>query len=70
MSNPWTLDLAKLIVPNVFIDVEFIRVLAQSYHPATRSMRFPDGSPLVVLTKAAIIECFDLNKQALSKIDL
>ena len=36
--NPWTLDLAKLIVPNVFIDVEFIKVLAQYYHLATRTI--------------------------------
>lgn len=53
--NSSTLDLDKLIVLNVFIDVEFIKVLAQYYHPATGTIRMLDGSPLVALTKEEII---------------
>lgn len=31
LSNPWKLELAKVIVPNVFIDVELIEVLTRNY---------------------------------------
>lgn len=36
VSNTWMLDIARLIVPNVFVDVEFIRLLAKHYHLATK----------------------------------
>ena len=64
------LDIARLIVPNVFVDVEFIRLLAKHNHLATKTVRFPNGAILVEVTRKAIIECFGLNKQALTKINL
>lgn len=43
-SNPWNLDLVKVIVPNVFIDVELIKVLAHNYKKETRTVRGIDGT--------------------------
>lgn len=70
VSNAWMLDIARLIVPNVFFDVEFIRLLAKNYHSATKTVRFSNDTVLVEVTRKAIIECFGLNKQALTKMDL
>lgn len=68
VSNPWTLDLAKLIIPNVFVDVELIQVLVENYHPVIRIVRMLIGNPLLVITRLTIVDYFMLNKQAITKI--
>lgn len=69
VSNPWTLDLGKLIVQNVFVDVELIQTLVENYHSVTRIVRMPSEDPLLVVTRSAIIDCFMLNIHAITKID-
>lgn len=69
-SNSWTLDFAKLIVPNVFIEIEIIKSLSHSYHAPTKIVRLPNGECLVDVTRDAIIKCFKLNKQVVTEVNL
>lgn len=69
-SNPWTLDLAKLIVPNVFIDIELIKDLSNSYHAPTKTARLPNGGCLFDVSRDAIIKCFILNKKVVVEVNL
>lgn len=69
-SNPWKLDLVKVIVLNLFIDVELIEVLARNYKKETRTVKGIDINPILVITRSCIEECFGLNRQALTKIDM
>jgi hypothetical protein len=46
-SNPWTLDVEKMIFPNAFVDIELIQALAQIYHAPTKTIRLPSGGCLV-----------------------
>lgn len=58
----------KLIVPDVFVDVELIQTLTKNYHPVTKT-RMASGDPLLVVTRSTIIDCFMLKRQAITKID-
>lgn len=69
-SNPWTLDLAKQIVPNIFIDIELIKALSHSYHSPTKIFRLPNGGCLVDVSREAIIKCVNLNKQVVTEVNL
>lgn len=69
-SSPWALELAKLIVPNTFIDVELVKYLACSYHAPSKKFRLPDGGCLVDVSREAIIKCFNLNKQVVTEVNL
>ena len=60
-NNPWRFDLEKVVVPNVFVDVELINVLAKHYEPSTRTVRKLDGMPLLVITKSYVEQCFRLS---------
>lgn len=70
ISNPWTLEMGKLMVPNVFFDIEIIWALSSRYHAPSKAIRLLDGQCLVDICREAIIRCFDLNKQAVTEIDL
>lgn len=62
--------MAKLIVPNVFINIELIKALAHHYHAPTKTVRLPNGGCLVDVMRDAIIKCFNLNKQAITEVNL
>jgi len=62
--------LVKLIVSNVFIDVDLIKALAHSYHAPTKTVRLPNGECLVDISRDAIIKCFNLNKQVVTEVNL
>lgn len=56
-------------MPNVFIDVKNIKVLAHNYKKETRTVKGIDINPILVITRSCIGECFGLNRKAITKID-
>lgn len=49
VCNPWKKNLAKLIFPKVFIDVDLMKALFQCYNLATKSFHNRDGTILFTL---------------------
>lgn len=70
MSNPWILNLGKLVVPNVFVEPMLIRELAIAYDSSRWSVRTPEGYVLLDISHRAIIECFGLDGSALKGINI
>lgn len=62
MSNPWTLDVRKLAVPNFFVELELIRFMTRRYHPKSLTIRTIEGNIMVDIIKEAIVSFFELNK--------
>lgn len=60
ICNPWKHDLAKLIVPEVFVDVALMKELIKAYNPITRGFHRYDGSSLCTLDINSFIEAFGL----------
>ena len=60
VSNPWTRNLGKLIVPEVYMDVDLIKALVNAYNPTTWPFHRKDMSILCTLSKDAFVEAFDL----------
>lgn len=69
-SNPWFIDVGRLVVPNVFLEVDIIRVLAKIFEPVTKTIKRLDGPVLVDIKPLVIVEYYDLNRKALATIDL
>lgn len=69
VSNPWRLNLGKLVVPNIFVEPMLIRELAKNYHLQSMIVKTAIGHVLVDVSKEAIIECFDLDRSALRRIN-
>lgn len=61
VCNPWKNNLAKLIFLEVFVDVDLMKALIQSYNPATKSFHRRDGTILCTLDCASFIEAFGLD---------
>jgi len=61
MSNPWHLNLGKLVVLDVFVNVELLKLLAKHYNPSLKAICNPQGEPVIHLSKNAICEVFDLD---------
>lgn len=60
ICNPWMRNLAKLIMPNVFVDVDLMKELIRSYNPITKCFHRYDGSILCTLDRNTFIEAFGL----------
>jgi hypothetical protein len=52
--NPWRLNLGRLVVLNVFVDVELIKALANKYDPNRATIKLHDGFYLCILSKDLI----------------
>lgn len=37
ISNPWNINLGKLIIPEVFIDIDLKKVLIKEYNPTSKA---------------------------------
>jgi len=61
VSNPWHLNLGKLVVPDVFLNVELLQLLAKQYNPSLKAICNPQGEPIIHLLKNEIYEVFDLD---------
>lgn len=70
VSNPWMSGLAKLIIPEVFLDVDALLMLAQCYDPLSKTIRKDDGSPLVTLDRKSFMRAFRIQIPMAMEIDL
>lgn len=59
----------KLVVVNVFVEPLLIRELAKRYHPKRMTIKVANGYILLDVSKDAIVECFDLDRSALTNIN-
>lgn len=59
-TNPWMRNLGKLIMPEVYMDVDLINALVNAYNPTTWSFHRKDMSILYTLSKNAFVKAFDL----------
>jgi len=62
--------MAKLICPNVFINLDFLRVVIQRYDPGSRAVLVGNGVVMIKITKDYISSVFNLNPAASNEIDL
>lgn len=69
MSNPCRFDMAKLIVPDVFVEVDLIRAMATMYDSASRKIRTVEGTILVDIIPMEIVNFLGLTRQAVVDID-
>ena len=70
MCNPWNRNMAKLIFLEVFIDVDLLKALINSYNPITRAFHRHNGSILCTLDRTSFIEAFELSGQMDVPIDI
>lgn len=69
VSNPWTLNLGNLVVPNVFVEPMLIRELSKAYNSPSLTIRTVKGYVLLDISHRAIVECFALDGYALRGIN-
>ena len=68
--NPWVRNIAKLIFPKVFIDVDLVKGIMKTYNLATRSFYKYNGSILCMLERPSFIEAFGLERKMSEQIDV
>lgn len=69
-SNPWRRNLAKLIFPEVYVDVDLLKALIASYIHAKKSFHKQDRNVLCRLDHASFIEAFGLEGQMSVEVDI
>lgn len=69
VNNLWRLNLGKLAVDNVFVNVELMKSLANNYDPKTRTIYDYMGKPILSITKEIIDVVFDLDWRFKEQID-
>ena len=70
MSNPWEKNLGRLLVPQVFVDVDLMKGLIKSCNPSTKTFCNEDRSVLFCLDKNAIFKAFGMGGPMSKKIDI
>lgn len=61
VCNPWKKNLANLIFPEVFLDIDLMKALFKCYNPATKSFHKKDGTVLCTLDHESFMEAFGLS---------
>lgn len=69
ISNLWTSNLGKLVVPNVFSNMDLVKALERYYDVDNRVIESRKGSLLLEISRKEIIESFSLNPLASVTID-
>lgn len=69
ICNPWNRNIANLICPEVFIDVDLVKALIKSYNLVTRNFHRHNGSFLCTLVRTSFIDAFKLEGQMDTPID-
>ena len=70
ICNTWKKNLAKLISPKVFVDVDLMKALFYCYNLATKYFYRKDGSIFCTLGHESFIEAFGLDGAMGQPIDL
>lgn len=60
VCNPWRLNLGRLAVPNVFINIELVKALASQYNSKKRTIQSPNGADMLVISQDLISNVFQL----------
>lgn len=60
------MNLSKLVVPNVFVNVDLMRLISSKYDPKERTVYIANGDTLMLFRKVQICKVFQL----LSSMDL
>ena len=60
VCNPWKLNLGKLVCPNVFVNAELVKLLADHYDPKHKEICDPSRKPQIHVSKEGIGEVFKL----------
>ena len=61
ICHPWRKNLAKLIFPEVFLDIDLMKALFRCYNPTTKSFHKKDGTVLCTLDRESFMEAFGLS---------
>ena len=57
-------------MPEIFVDVDLVKELIQSYNPSMKTFYNEDMSIFCCLDKNAVIEAFGLGRPMLKKVDI
>lgn len=49
VCHPQELNLGKLVVPNVYVNVELMKVIAKKYYPKKKMICDSQGSPFILI---------------------
>lgn len=55
ICNPWVRNFAKLIVPDVFVDVDLMKELIKAYNLITKGFHRHDGSILCIVDRNTLL---------------
>lgn len=69
MNNAWRLDLWKLVIPNIFFNVDLIKKVGKSYNQDTKSVYTQKGVLVARFDRGSICEMFMLNPNVDMPID-
>lgn len=58
--HTWKMDMGKLVVPNVYVDVDLVKDIAARYDPVSKNFRACNGAEVIKITKEGIAEAFKL----------
>lgn len=62
INSIWELDVGKLIVPGVFMDVDLLTQIANNYDSNTRTMRNVNGGSIIEITNEEFRRVFQLSE--------
>lgn len=62
IGNPWRLNLGKLVVPNVYVNIDIVKLLIQHYDSKKREICNIERKPYFHVSREAIFEVFDLTE--------
>lgn len=62
MNSIWELDVGKLMVPGVFMDVDLLTQIAHNYDPLTKSVRDINRKTLIEVNDDEFKNIFGLNE--------
>lgn len=68
VSNPWTCGLARLIVPDVYIDVDLFLDLANHYDVLSKKIKINDRTALLILNRNSFMQAFGIFSTMSTKI--
>lgn len=60
ISNPWITGLGKLVVPNIFVNVQLMKTLDRAYNATKICIQLSNGEAFIHLSVATIQEVFNL----------
>lgn len=56
------MDMGKLVVPNVYVDVDLVKDIIAKYDPVYKIVRACNGAQVIKITKEEITKVFKLQE--------